>query len=102
MRKWMRERLQRRKKKTPDEAGKPAPPPLQPAYFDAEQAPPQASTAEAEAPVAREADPDSEPRRRERSVPEPVDQLPEPSSPAVVPAGGAAQRPRGRRRRGGR
>src|ERR1700733_9100345 len=39
MRKWMKDRLQRRKKKAPEAGGEPAPPPLQPAYFDAEQAP---------------------------------------------------------------
>src|SRR5580700_1526625 len=39
MRKWMKDRLQRRKKKTPEPGSEPAPPPLQPAYFDAEQAP---------------------------------------------------------------
>jgi len=37
MRKWMRDRLQRRKKKTPEETNQAAPPPLQPAYFDAEE-----------------------------------------------------------------
>jgi predicted kinase len=37
MRKWMRDRLQRRKKATSDKASQPAQPPLQPAYFDAEQ-----------------------------------------------------------------
>jgi hypothetical protein len=36
MRKWMKDRLQRRKKKTPEPGSQPAPPPLQPAYFDAE------------------------------------------------------------------
>jgi predicted kinase len=39
MRKWMRERLQRRKKSTgpaTDQPAQPAAPPLQPAYFDAE------------------------------------------------------------------
>ena len=39
MRKWMRDRLQRRKKKTSEEAGQTPPPPLQPAYFDQEEAP---------------------------------------------------------------
>ena len=39
MRKWMKDRLQRRKKKAPELGSQPAPPPLQPAYFDAEQAP---------------------------------------------------------------
>src|ERR1700727_1207039 len=51
MRKWMRDRLQRRKKKAPGEQASPAAPPLQPAYFDAEQAHeqvPEAVTNEAE------------------------------------------------------
>src|SRR5258707_11796230 len=39
MRKWMKDRLQRRKKKAPEQGSQPAPPPLQPAYFDADQAP---------------------------------------------------------------
>ena len=39
MRKWMRERLQRRKKKSPEQGSQAAPPPLQPAYFDAEEPP---------------------------------------------------------------
>jgi hypothetical protein len=38
MRKWMRDRLQRRKKSPATPSDQPAPPPLQPAYFDAEQA----------------------------------------------------------------
>src|SRR6202790_2940730 len=45
MRKWMRDRLQRRKKKSPEPGSQPAPPPLQPAYFDADQdsAPPEST-----------------------------------------------------------
>ena len=39
MRKWMRDRFQRRKKKPAEPSDQPAPPPLQPAYFDAEQLP---------------------------------------------------------------
>jgi predicted kinase len=39
MRKWMRDRLQRRKKTPAAPSDKPAPPPLQPAYFEVEQAP---------------------------------------------------------------
>src|SRR5258708_874147 len=39
MRKWMKDRLRRRKKKAPEQGSQPAPPPLQPAYFDADQAP---------------------------------------------------------------
>ncbi|MFZ0318359.1 MAG: AAA family ATPase, partial [Candidatus Sulfotelmatobacter sp.] len=46
MRKWMRDRLQRRKKSPATPSEQPAPPPLQPAYFDAE--------AGADAPVAEE------------------------------------------------
>lgn len=37
MRKWMRERLQRRKKNPAPATDQPAAPPLQPAYFDAEE-----------------------------------------------------------------
>jgi predicted kinase len=37
MRKWMRDRIQRRKKASSEKAAQPAQPPLQPAYFDAEQ-----------------------------------------------------------------
>ena len=54
MRKWMRDRLQRRKKKTPEEANQAAPPPLQPAYFDAEEpsaAPERQSTASLSQPI---------------------------------------------------
>jgi predicted kinase len=92
MRKWMRERLQRRKKKDPEQAGEAAPPPLQPAYFDAEDASPAESRAsEAES----------------NDVPEPVVEsrrAVEKAAPAEVrPAAGEdAPRGRGRRRRGGR
>jgi predicted kinase len=37
MRKWMRERLQRRKKNTAAQTDQPAAPPLQPAYFDTDE-----------------------------------------------------------------
>src|SRR5216684_2698933 len=39
MRKWMRDRLQRGKKKPAEPSDQPVPPPLQPAYFEAEQEP---------------------------------------------------------------
>jgi predicted kinase len=39
MRKWMRDRLQRRKKTPAGPSDKTAPPPLQPAYFEAEEGP---------------------------------------------------------------
>jgi predicted kinase len=103
MRKWMRDRLQRRKKKTPEDAGKPAPPPLQPAYFDAEQSPPQAPAAsnDAETPVAYEAQSESEPSP-DLSESQPVEHPSESSPPAQPAANAGAQRGRGRRRRGGR
>ena len=56
MRKWMKDRLQRRKKKAPEQGSQPAPPPLQPAYFEAEQTPSPVSEAS-----------DSETRRPEPS-----------------------------------
>jgi predicted kinase len=102
MRKWMRERLQRRKKKTTEEASQPAPPPLQPAYFegDGPEDGPEFVQPEAETPKARE------PKVREPEVEvQPVEdevvaagdsEPPQRSEPA-----GDAQR-RGRRRRGGR
>ena len=37
MRKWMRDRLQGRKKKAAEPSDQKTPPPLQPAYFEAEQ-----------------------------------------------------------------
>jgi predicted kinase len=93
MRKWMRDRLQRRKKKTAEPASQPAPPPLQPAYFDEVQAaPPPAATREVEAPSAREVEHEAQPSRAESR--EPAEQ------PAAQSSAGAGRR--GRRRRGGR
>jgi len=105
MRKWMRERLQRRKKKAPEQAEQPAPPPLQPAYFDAEQAEPPAPEAPRalEAPVSRRASSESRPSREKaestQSAEEPSESASSPQQPA---AGGPGQRGRSRRRRGGR
>ena len=85
MRKWMRERLKRRKKNT-DTAEAPAKAPLQPAYFDAGA-------------------PESEPAEVEAPAPEPVEveagpeEAPEAPSSAAQPAPGPQRR---RRRRGGR
>ena len=93
MRKWMRERLQRRKKKAPEQEAQSSPPPLQPAYFDAgEPAAPQPSPSEPES-----MSPSSEreaPPAEETSAPEGAEQ------PAQSSAEG--RRARGRRRRGGR
>jgi len=94
MRKWMRERIQRRKKKTEEPESQPAPPPLQPAYFEASES---AATEEAVAePVERVS--------AEREIEaEPVSQE-SPSGQAATSesSGKASQRARGRRRRGGR
>jgi predicted kinase len=100
MRKWMRERLTRRKKKAPEQSGQSAPPPLQPAYFDAEPSPPSASEPVAdqvETPVrresvARESDFEAQSSREESM----------PSEKPVAPSGGGGAARRGRRRRGGR
>ncbi|HLV86416.1 MAG TPA: AAA family ATPase [Candidatus Sulfotelmatobacter sp.] len=98
MRKWMRERLQRRKKKVTEEAKQPAPPPLQPAYFDEGQAPEGESEPRTEVEFQPAAEPvlDAEPVGEEPSSPEPAaEAAPEASS-------APATRGRSRRRRGGR
>jgi predicted kinase len=107
MRKWMKDRLQRRKKKVPEQGSEPAPPPLQPAYFDAEQAPSPAaepshlgsgpnegSQNEPEISTAAEFEAETQPAGEESA-----NDSEQPSLPA---AAGAGQRGRGRRRRGGR
>jgi predicted kinase len=120
MRKWMRERLTRRKKTPAEPSDQPAPPPLQPAYFDAEQAPGAAGdtgkdtgkdTESVEAEISSPPPPAPEPRpvRRTRSssreqpsheqVSEAQPATPQPAPPASSSAGQAG---RSRRRRGGR
>jgi predicted kinase len=96
MRKWMRERIQRRKKATPKDSGQPAPPPLQPAYFDADQLPPESHLEPVEAAEIHEPEPESQPVQEEPAA----TASPDPRLPAQ--AGGDSQRGRGRRRRGGR
>jgi predicted kinase len=92
MRKWMRERLQRRKKKDAEQASQPAPPPLQPAYFDEAPAPaPTEEPRETEAKSSRKAAPEVQASGGESA---------EPAQPVRQSAGGRARR--GRRRRGGR
>jgi len=95
MRKWMSERLKRRKKVGDGSTKEPtnAPEPLQPKYYDNEPAAP--PEAPAEAPVV-------ESRRPSRPQPQPA---PEPvSAPAVASAAGEPKprTPRRRRSRGGR
>jgi predicted kinase len=105
MRKWMRERLQRRKKKPAEPSDQPAPAPLQPAYFDAEPQAPSANETESSeskrsaqsqdfesaVPDAEADSPQSPPARQEQS-----ELAPRSSRQAAAPAN------RGRRRRGGR
>lgn len=99
MRKWMRERLQRRKKKTPEPEGA-APPPLQPAYFDAEKSTPEVAEPQMDSPEA------SAPRAD--SIPEPATEPASADSPAPSRPASRSRAPndapasRGRRRRGGR
>jgi len=93
----MRERLQRRKKKT-EEPKQPAAPPLQPAYFDVDEAAPEsrASVSEPEAP-AEEAPVEAAPAREESSSDQPSESARQ--QPRRVRDEGQG---RGRRRRGGR
>jgi predicted kinase len=97
MRKWMRDRLQRRKKKAEEQESQPTPPPLQPAYFDADESTKPASEAsdrEPEENIASEPEEAAEPVQKE-SVSAEDDMKP------AAQSGGSASR-RGRRRRGGR
>ena len=107
MRKWMKDRLQRRKKKAPEQGSQPAPPPLQPAYFEAEQTPspvseasdsetrrPEPSQRASEESVLNDAEVEAQPVREESAAGT------APSRPSA--ARGEGQRGRGRRRRGGR
>ena len=96
MRKWMRERLQRRKKKSEPE-DQPAPPPLQPAYFDAEQEPARPQSSPAEIEIQAKSEPSYEaPAAQEDSAAAETPERPASSS------GAAEGKRRGRRRRGGR
>ena len=94
MRKWMRDRLQRRKKKSEGQEGQAAPPPLQPAYFDADE-PEAASEAS-----------DREPEENtagDQEEAEPVPQAVAADDPKASPQRSADSKSRrGRRRRGGR
>jgi predicted kinase len=116
MRKWMKDRLQRRKKKTPEPGDQPALAPLQPAYFDAEQAPravPESSHLESRQPEPIQPEPiHHEPTHHEpesSAAPEAEFEAQpaadEPAGAIVQPrqtGSGDGQRGRGRRRRGGR
>jgi predicted kinase len=110
MRKWMRDRLQRRKKTPAGSSDQPAPPPLQPAYFEANEAPATDLEAGNKAPhssTERPDEPDERVSPDDRSAPvaSPISQ--EPASEAeMAPTQTAAREStpagRSRRRRGGR
>jgi predicted kinase len=98
MRKWMRDRMQRRKKKPAAETeSQPAPPPLQPAYFEAGQTPDDSSPADS---------PKSQPKNRAASAPEMEEDRGEEvpaaeSAPSKQSQPAEADPQRGRRRRRG-
>jgi len=105
----MRERLQRRKKTPAEPSEQPAPPPLQPAYFDAKQLPNTAHDAEkteSEIPVPTPTVQEARPMRRARSNSgeQTSEERPSEAQPATTqPApSGSGSTGRGRRRRGGR
>jgi len=95
MRKWMRERIQRRKKNTAEPTDQPAPPPLQPAYFDAGEAGNrEGSEPEAATPPAIEIE--------DQPVEDPTAAPAEAEARETKPAAARAAANRTRRRRGGR
>ena len=114
MRKWMRDRLQRRKKAPATPSDKPAPPPLQPAYFDAEQAPgaDERENLESEVSVPPPFSAEDRPPQQGRAVEERPARLPDPDAEEVpqesdrtvsqVAPRSSEPSGRSRRRRGGR
>ncbi|MGB8915641.1 MAG: hypothetical protein WCC89_02210, partial [Candidatus Sulfotelmatobacter sp.] len=89
MRKWMRERLTRRKKTPAETSDQPAPPPLQPAYFDAEQPPSLAGDASkdaSESEVPAPPPPVREPRPVRRTRPSPAEPRAEPLRSEAQPS----------------
>jgi predicted kinase len=95
MRKWMSDRLKRRKKPKESKPSEPAQAPLQPAYFDAEAAP-------AESSKASESEVGDDSGLIEAPEPERAAVAEETAAPEVRQGGGGQQRPRRRRTRGGR
>ncbi len=87
--------MQRRKKKSPEQGSEPAPPPLQPAYFESGEAPEsgQEQPEARETPEVREAPQSSEGASSAGA---------ETAEPAGQPSSGDSRRGRTRRRRGGR
>ncbi len=93
MRKWMRERLTRRKKGTEKAAGEPTPAPLQPAFYDTEVASPAPRMAE-------DHKEDHAEDHGEREVSEPQPRSAPEAQPGQERTGGDADASRRRRRRG--
>jgi predicted kinase len=105
MRKWMRERLQRRKKKPAEKSTEPAPPPLQPAYFEEGQGAPAQNDAadERETVAAADSEPQADPAVRIEEQPENVEEPAEAAEQSgAQPSANEGVRGRSRRRRGGR
>ena len=110
MRKWMRERLTRRKKTPAEPTDQPAPPPLQPAYFEAEQQPsPAPDTGKIESEIPNPPPPEPRPVRRARSSSEaqpseaqPSEEQPSEAQSTTSQTPHSSSTGRGRRRRGGR
>ena len=105
MRKWMRERLTRRKKKDPEEGSQPGPAPLQPAYFDAEESPSPAPKSEREAEAAApQAEVELQPTSRKREDAQSAERPSEEAQPRTQRGSseGRTRRRRGGRGRGGR
>ena len=97
MRKWMRERLERRKKKAEEQETQPAPPPLQPAYFNADEESSGEPEGRSEAAEATPVETKTEAQPvAEESAPMEADK------PESKSSSSGTQRERGRRRRGGR
>ncbi len=99
MRKWMRERIQRRKKKSDEQETQPAPPPLQPAYFESTETPQGKADEDFGEPA------ENVPEDRESEPEPPAEDAANTERSAGTTSQNAekpAQRGRGRRRRGGR
>jgi predicted kinase len=95
MRKWMSDRLKRRKKNPAPKSSEPAQAPLQPAYFDAGATPAEPS---------KEAQPEAEPEADSGllEIPEPDEASVAAQRPDDAAAPSGQQRPRRRKTRGGR
>src|ERR1700674_2150460 len=109
MRKWMRDRLQRRKKTPAGSSDQPAPPPLQPAYFEANEAPAtdlEAGNKASHSSAERPDEPEDRVSPEDRGpVASPISQEPATEAemaPTQTDARESAPAGRGRRRRGGR